>query len=563
MLAAVVSLSFALSSSLDSQHTNSDLSDYSVMYWLGFAAMTLTIFSRGVIYVASRIWQGRDVELWKEDNERSMQPMDIAVMIVLFILTAVAAAAIIRTIVFMARAIVKCKSESNVSEFSSSTTAAGFCYNLASLVFFFVLLYLFFTKSRYDISDSKGSKEKVTAIFVVSIFAVLFIGLEKFLDYIKDVGLPLKRTANVNCGIKEKERYLKVEKRLRPFYIQLCVVLLFFLLAKVAKSSKKSGVLHFWSTTPLQKLNPLGGESQINYDSLKPVVKRFLCILSVALGATLAWSGAFISAELMGSTDYYAGTNLAEYILSSLLCLLGFGILKKIKDTEPKQGFDVFIAVGLISISCFPVVYCFLSIYANYTCLHRSGCSLAVENVSSNASSNIPLQIAYFTSNLTAVSVQVVLAITIRKLAKDLWSLKVHTTIEHERIHMDAKTSIYSFYVYPFIMAYMTFINFARYLIDLALEGPISRGRTATAFRAEAFIYGKPLWEFADRMLFSLCSLFRLLSFFVFLQGTMNVMLSTFTEYWRSKENENPNEIQGDKQQNEDERRALLTNHFE
>ena len=555
MLAAVVSLSFALSSSLDSQHTNSDLSDYSVMYWLGFAAMTLTIFSRGVIYVASRIWQGRDVELRKEDNERSMQPMDIAVMIVLFILTAVAAAEIIRTLVFMAIAIVKCKSEPGASEFSSSTVAAGFCYNLASLVFFFVLLYLFFTKSRYDISDSKGSKEKVTAIFVVSIFAVLFIGLEKFLDYIKDVGLPLKRTANSNCNIKK--HYLKVEKRLRPFYIQLCVVLLFFLLAKVAKSSKKSGVLHFWSTTPLQKLNPLGGENKINYDSLKPVVKRFLCILSVALGATLAWSGAFIWAEKKGRTDHYAGANLAEYILSSLLCLLGFGILKKIKDTEPKQGFDVFIAVGLISTTCFPVVYCFLSIYANYTCLHRSNCSSAVVNDSSK------LQIAYFTSNLTAVSVQVVLAITIRKLAKDLWSLKVHTTMEQERIHMDAKTSIYSFYVYPFIMAYMTFINFARYLIDLALEGPISHGRTATALQAEAIIYGKPLWQFADQMLISLCSLFRLLSFFVFLQGTMNVMLSTFTEYWRSRKNENPNELLGDKQQNEDERRALLVNPFE
>ncbi|XP_065827045.1 uncharacterized protein [Oscarella lobularis] len=480
VLAAVFSLSFALSSSLDSRHAKSDLSHCNVMYWLGFAGMVLAIFSRGVIYVVARTFQGHDVELWKKKGKKkSMQPMDIAVMIVLFVLTSVAAAEIIRTLVFTALFIHKCKSEPS-AEFSNSVTAATFCYDLASLVFFFSLLYLFFTKSRYDISDSKGSEEKVTAIFAVSIFAVLFIGLEKFLDYVTDVGLPFKRTTNRTCDDINR-RYVEAERSLRPFYMQLCVVLLFFLLAKVAKSSKKAGVLHFWSTTPLRKLNQLGGESKINYDSLKPLVKRFFCILVVALGATLAWSSAFISTGLTKKANYYAVTNLAEFIFSSVLCLLGFGILKKITDREPKQSFDVFIAVGLISTSCFPVLYCLLSIYANFACLHN--CSLA--NASSNI--NIPLQIVHLTSNLTAVSVQVVLTVTIRKLAKDLWSLKVHTTTEQERIHMNAKTSIYTLYVYPFIMAYMAFINFARYLIDLSLEGPISE--------VEDVIYGKPLWK--------------------------------------------------------------------
>ena len=555
MLAAVFSLSFALSSSLDSRHAKSDLSHYNVMYWLGFAGMALAIFSRGVIYVVTHTLQGHDVELWKKKGKkRSMQPMDIAVMIVLFFLTLVAAAEIIRTLVFMALYIHKCKSKPSAD---NSATAAAFCYDLASLVFFFSLLYLFFTKSRYDISDSKSSEEKVTAIFVVSIFAVLFIGLEKYLDYVTDAGLHLKRTTNSTCDDINK-RYVETERSLRPFYIQLCVVLLFFLLAKVAKSSKKAGVLHFWSTTPLQKLNRLGGESKINYDSLKPLVKRFSCILVVALGATLAWSGAFISTgRQMKSANYYAVTNLAEYILSSVLCLLGFGILKKITDREPKQSFDVFIAVGLISTSCFPVVYCLLSIYANFACLHHN-CSLVINNTFSNASPNIniPLQIAYRTSNLMAVSVQVVLTVTIRKLAKDLWSLKVHTTTEQERIHMDAKTSNFTLYVYPFIMAYMAFINFARYLVDLSLEGPISRRRTGV----EGFIYGKPMWKFVDRILF--CSFFRLLSFFVFLQGTMNVMLSTFTEYWRSKKIQNPNELGDQQQSSENERRSLLFNRF-
>ena len=552
VLAAVVSLSFALSSSLDSQHTNtySDSSDYSAMYWLGFSAMTLTIFSRGVICVASRIWQGRDIELWKEGNERSMQPMDIAVMIVLFILTAVATAGIIRTLVFMALTISKCNSE---TDFGTTAIATAFCYNLASLVFFIVLLYLFFTKYRYEVSASKGSKKKVTAILVVSIFAVLFVGLEKFLDYINHTGLPLKRTANDACDTND--RYLKVEIRLRPFYVQLCVVLLFLLLAKVAKSSKTAGVLHFWSTTSLQKLNRLGGESNINFDSLRPLVKKFSCILLVAFAATLAWTaGAFLSAKQMG-TNYYAITNIAEYILACVLCLLGFGILKKITNTAPKQGFDVFIAVGLIITSCFTVAHLFLSAYANFACLHRSNCSSVVEN----ASSNIPLQIAQITSNLTAVSFQVVLAVSVRKLAKDLWSLKVHTPTEQERIHMDAKTSSYAFYVYPFIIAYMTFTNFARYLIDLALEGPDSSERTATALRAETVIYGRSVWEYTDRMLFSVASLFRLISFFVFLEETINLMLSTFTEYWLSKGNKNPNNL-GDQEQNRGERRQLLVN---
>ena len=547
MLAAVVSLCFSLSSSLDSYHTK-DSSDYDVIYWLGFAAMTLAILSRGAIYVVSRILQGHDTKLWKEDKKRPMQPMDIAVLVVLFLLTAVAAAGIVRTLVFMAIYVSECETESD------AVTAAAFCYNVTLLVFFLVLFHLFFTKSRYDISDSKGSKEKVTATFAVSIFAVLFIGLEKLLEYIntKDVGLPLIRKKS--CNSDANKRYWQVEKRLRPFHVQLCVVLLFFLLAKVAKSSKKSGVLHFWST-PLKTLNSLGGESKINYDSLKPFVKRFSCILLLALGATLAWSGAFISVGLKSSVNDYPGINIAENTFSSGLCFLGFGILKKISIRETKQSFDVFIAIGLIFSSCFPVVYCFLSIYAHFACLHRPNCSSAAKN-----GSNLSLQIAYSTSNLTEVCVQVVLAITIRKLAKDLWSLKVHSPTEQGRIYMDAMKSIYSLYVYPFIMAYMTFINFATYLIDLALsEGPISSERTA-AFRAEAAIYGPYLWEFTDRMLFSVGSLFRLLSFFVFLQGTMNVMLSTFTEYWRSKDNENPNEL-GDQQQNdENERRSLLVN---
>ena len=511
----VLSLSFALSNSLDSHHTD-DSSYYIPIYSCGFVVVLIAILLRFLIWNNS---------LWKKDKKK-MRAMDGVVLFVLLILSLLAIAEIVTTfIIILEHASSPCM--------PVSVTLVAVFYKSATLIFFLAVFYLFYVKSKYDISDSNGSKVKVAAIFVAFIFAVLFIGLEKFLEYVKGAELPLRRKGNKTCNIANAN--LNAVKRLRPFYVQLCVVLIFFLLAKLAKSSKRSGVLHFWST-PLRSLNPLGGESNIDYKSLGPFVKRFAFILFVAVGAAVAWTGIFISAEATGSTNYYAGANLAEYMFSSLICFLGFGIVKKIKAREPKDDFDVFIAVGLIFSSCFPLVYGVLSIYANAACLQRTNCSSIVEN---DLNVNICLQIAHSASNLTEVYVQVVLVITIRKLAKDLWSLKVHDPTKQERIYMNAMNSIYSLYVYPFVMAYMTCINFVRYFIDLALEGPIASERAAATSGAEDFIYGQSSWELINRMLFSVGSLFRLLSFFVFLQGTFNVMLSTFEEWYDWKRNRN------------------------
>ena len=524
---AVVPLGLALSHYLSSN--NSESWSYRVaLHWLGFSIVAFATSMQGLIYVVS-YFKKENLTLWKTHAEQGsrLQPMDMAVLFVLLLLTISATAEIVVSLVYMGIYIAGCELKTGMN----GIIVAAFFYNGALLAFFWVAWFLFYTKSRFDVSDAKDSTRKVTVIFVFCIFAALFSGLHKFLDFVEKKGLPLNGIAKSNCSNSTKvdQHYSEIEMRLRPSFIQLCVVLLFFLLAKIAnRGSSKSGVLHFWSA-PLQNLNQLGEENfTINYDTLRPYVKTFIFILVVALAFTLGWSGASISAERVGNTNLYAAVNFAEYVFSSFLCICGFFILRRFTEMEPKQSFDTFIAAGLIFTSCFPVVYSVLAGYANYACLHNSSCTSAVDNAT-----NLPLQIAFFSANLTEVALQVVFAVTTRKLAKDLWSLQVQIPSE-QGIYMMAVTSRFSLYIYPFIVAYMTFTNFARYFVDIAIERPISIGKTANAFQASGYIYGRSRWEFIDNVLLP-GGLFRLLCFFVFLQGTFNVMLSTFTEYWRSK----------------------------
>ena len=441
----------------------------------------------------------------------------------------------ILTLVYTVNARKKCKID-------TGRVAVVGCYGFASSILLCIIVVFFGRKTKWRRKSTNRRSEKI--ILSVLIFATLSLGLQKFVDHCSVAGIPYAKVSPNSTCDKDQKRYLETETYLRPVIIQFCVFSV-FLLVKIIFEDKndQDGLLPLSKSTSSDVgVKVEHKDAYLNF--MRPHYHWFIGIVGISCLLVLSiWIAPLAVAERSGNADLYARASTASFSFSAVFCFLLLRILKYYCKFEKKETGDAFASASIVITSSLLLILHLLSARANYICYTDRDSQECKKNMTADDVSP-KLQVIYRSFGILEIGLQTVVVLTVRRLKHDYWLPIVEKNSNEYSFMPAADDGCFPVRLYPFLVMYLSLMNLVRYAVDLALEGPILEDlsqKSATAFLAESFIYGKHTWIFIDNVLYSLGSLFRLISFFSFLQLAMKVMFNTFSFWHKFKNPQNQN----------------------